>query len=84
MLVKNFIRDAEKYHDRGIVEFQEGRYQNACQQYTNALTCLPKDEEEATKVKYLCKRAACHIKLVCYLLTSFFVQDNMKCQSVNC
>lgn len=64
ILVKNFVRDAEKYYDRGNVEFQEGRYENACQQYANALTCLPKDEEEERQVKYLCSRAACYIELV--------------------
>ena len=70
IFLKNFIKDAEKYCERGNVEFQEERYENACQQYAYALTCLPKDKQEVRQVKYLCKRAACLIKLVCYLFFS--------------
>ena len=52
------------------MEFREKRYENACEQYTSALGCLPKDQEKDRRVKYLCNRAACHVKLVRILFIS--------------
>lgn len=58
------VRKAESYNSRGKVEFQEKRYEDACQQYSYALECLPRDQEDDNRVKYLCNRAACHVRLV--------------------
>ena len=62
--LKDSVKKAESYNSRGKVEFQEQRYENACQQYSCALECLPREQEDDNRVKYLCNRAACHVKLV--------------------
>ena len=58
------VKKAESYNSRGKVEFQEKRYEDACQQYSYALECLPRDQEDDNRVNYLCNRAACHVHLV--------------------
>ena len=64
-LFKGFIEKAEYYNNRGKVEFQESRFENACQQFTSALKCLPSNlEKDDQRNKYLCNRAACYLKLV--------------------
>ena len=62
--MKDSVKKAESYNSRGKVEFQEKRYENARQQYSYALECLPRDQEDDYRVKYLCNRAACSVKLV--------------------
>ncbi|PFX30254.1 Mitochondrial import receptor subunit TOM70 [Stylophora pistillata] len=57
------VEEAEMLNNRGKVEFQEKRYEKACQQYTSALECLPKGSENDKRVKYLCNRAACYVNL---------------------
>lgn len=64
-LLQDSSEKAERYNNLARVEFQEGRYENACQQYTSALGCLSGDHEKDRRVKYLCNRAACFVKLVC-------------------
>ena len=57
-------QEAESYNLKGRVAFQERRYENACQQYTAALECLPEDQGKDARAKYLCNRAACYVKQV--------------------
>ncbi|XP_068744619.1 uncharacterized protein [Montipora capricornis] len=58
------ISEWESYNNRGKVEFREGRYKTACQQFTSALACLPKeDQHNDCRVKYLNNRASCYVKL---------------------
>lgn len=64
-ILQDSIEKGESYNNRGKVEFQEGRYEKACQLFTSALKCLPKDQEKDKRVKYLCNRAMCYVKLVC-------------------
>ncbi|XP_067048477.1 uncharacterized protein [Acropora muricata] len=62
--LEGFIEKAEYYYKRGKVEFQESSFENACQQYTSALKCLPSNlEKDDRRNKYLCNRAACYLKL---------------------
>ncbi|XP_074606168.1 uncharacterized protein LOC141859247 [Acropora palmata] len=62
--LQGFIEKAEYYNNRGKVEFQESRFENACQQFTSALKCLPSNlEKDDQRNKYLCNRAACYLKL---------------------
>ena len=72
-LLQDFIERAESYNKRGKVEFQEGRFENACQQYTFALECLPSDKEKDLKCKYHRNRAGCYVKLVCRFLNIIIV-----------
>ena len=65
---KNFfliqmVEDAERYNERGKVEFQKKNFEAALQQYTHALQCLPDDQHDY-RVKYLYNRAACYVNLV--------------------
>ena len=63
-LFEGFIEKAEDYNKRGRVECQEGRFEKACQQFTSALKCLPSNLEDDIRLKYLCNRAGCYLKLV--------------------
>ena len=56
--------EAESYNTKGRVAFKEGRYENACQQYTAALECLPESQGKDERAKYLCNRAACFVNQV--------------------
>ena len=57
-------QEAESYNIKGRVAFKEGRYENACQQYTAALECLSESQGKDERAKYLCNRAACYVNQV--------------------
>ena len=63
-LKDSFPEEAESYNTKGRVAFKEGRYENACQQYTAALECLPESQGKDERAKYLCNRAACFVNQV--------------------
>lgn len=71
-LFEGFVEKAEDYNKRGKVECEEGRFEKACQQFTSALKCLPSNVEDDKRLKYLCNRAGCYLKLVCLTLISSF------------
>lgn len=59
---RSAIEEAESHNKRGKVEFQDGKFENACQQYTLALECLPRDQKEY-RSKYFTNRAACYVNM---------------------
>lgn len=67
-VIQSAIQEAESHNDRARVEFKEGRFENASQQYTRALDCLPKDQAKEERAKYFTNRAACYVKMVCNLI----------------
>ena len=63
---QDIIKTAEGHNNRGRVEFQDKKYEKACQQYTLALECLPEGpENDEMIIKYLCNRAECYVNMVC-------------------
>ncbi|XP_044181721.1 uncharacterized protein LOC122962603 [Acropora millepora] len=70
--LQGFLEKAEQFNNRGKVECQEGRFERACQQFTSALECLPSNLEDDRRIKYLCNRAGCYLKLVRLTLIVLF------------